>query len=305
MKLKLKDININKRMVILIVFLVVVAVGALFKKKVYVKNKKEISSLDFDLERIKNEIEIIQTEIPNLEEINLLLEKNRKDFQELQKKDEKYQEGIPSESDIDSFLSYLTAFEKKDKLDFLSIKPISGMKIKEQKENEAMPFKQRDFSMKVKGSLENIVDYIYYLDGISTAVTISKASIVLMDAGDKRYLQGNLDISVLFSDRPTLAGEEGFHPEVHDKLPADLKANAFFRTIQATDGTGEEEVLAEDVLDIKIDGIIKMGGRSRVIVNKDILKEGDSIQNMKIISIQDNKIILSGNKGEIVLTVEE
>ena len=78
MKIDLKNLNINKRMLFLVVALIMVASGVWFYKNKYKQKKIKIRNLKSDIERVQNEIEISETEIPNLEEITTKLNENNK-----------------------------------------------------------------------------------------------------------------------------------------------------------------------------------------------------------------------------------
>ncbi len=76
MKVLEKIENINKRTLFLIVLLLMSAVGSLFYKKVYRKNKVKIDNLKRKIENLEREIEISKREIPNLTDITKKLNEN-------------------------------------------------------------------------------------------------------------------------------------------------------------------------------------------------------------------------------------
>ncbi|MBN1521054.1 MAG: hypothetical protein JW928_00865 [Candidatus Aureabacteria bacterium] len=305
MKIDLKKVNINKRMLFLVLLLIMTLIGVWFYKKSYKIKKMKIHNLQSEVERIQNEIEITQTEIPNLEEITAKLQDNKKKKNDLEKQEAKYEEGIPTESDFDVFLGCLTVFEKDKKLDFMSIKPIAQPEEAGKEGKKKLPYKEKEFSIKIKGSLDSILDYVYYVHGISDSSSVSTASIVLMDDGESRYLQSSLKLKALFSETGKRQRKEKFQPRLNGEFPETIKTNVFSRTLFSEDATDVEKSASDETPDIRIDGIIQMGEKSRVIIGGDIYKSGDAVGNLMIDSIGEKEVVFSGSQGKVVVNIEE
>ena len=304
MKIDMK--SVNKRQLFMFIGLIMLLVGVAFHKKIYKKNVRKIRKITTKVENLHNEISILQTEIPNLEDISDRLRKNKDTHKILKTKYQKHEEGIFSESDIDVFLHYLTSFEKDSRLDFISIKPVSFRNEQGRGEKKKSPYKEKEYSVKVKGSLATILEYIYYIHNLSVSSSLINANIMLMDDGEKKYLQSSLNLKVLFVDSEGGKERNKFKPKHTDSFQVKLKNNSFLKNAEqviAVEDDGADK--PEDTIDIKIDGIIKMGEESRVIFNKQIYRIGDSIQNTIIIDITDTQIILEGAKGKIIINVEE
>jgi hypothetical protein len=306
--IKMIDIKkINKRTLFLLILLMITLIGLVFNKKIYKPNKSKINKLKYDIIRISEEIQISQTEIPNLEEARRKLETNKQALGELNKSYEAHKEGIPMESEIGTFLGYLTMQEQENKLDFVSIKPIDfreeGTAAGEAKaEKTKKPYLEKEFAIKVHGSLESILDYIYYIQGISSTSSISKMSVILMEDRGEKYLQGNINLRVLFALASDRENKARFRPLMKEKIDLAFKSNPFFAQ-QMMEKAEVKEDAKEDIT-IIVEGVISMGKDSRIIYNKNIYKIGDSINGFEILDISPDRVVLKGNKGDIIINVK-
>ena len=299
--MKIDLANINKRSLFLVIFLIMTLIGVWFFKKVYKPNRSKARNLKFKLQNIQDDIRISQTEIPNLEEVTEMLKKNRKTKAELESHYQKYEESVPSDADIDVFLKYLTDFEKEKDFDFVSIKPIASQESKNDAEKKSSSYIRKEFAIKVKGQLQTILSYIFHIKNVSSTAIIDKASIVMMELDDKRYLQSSISLRVLFADKKSK--DKVYQPGSNEEFKATLKSNSFMRSLYVKEEDSEEA--SQEIAKVKIDGILKMGDKARVIYDKNIYKIGDTIQNLKIVDIKNNQVILSGSQGEIIVNVEE
>lgn len=300
--------KINKRTLFLLILLIITLIGMVFNKKVYKPNKSKINKLKYDIVRITEEIQISQTEIPNLEEARSKLDANKKALGELNKNYETHKEGIPMESEIGTFLGYLTMQEQENKLDFVSIKPIDfreegAVAGEARAEKSKKPYLEKEFAIKVHGSLESILDYIYYIQGISSTSSISKLSVILMEDRGEKYLQGNINLRVLFALASDRENKGSFRPVIKEKIDLAFNSNPFFAQQMSEEKTEVKEDAKED-LTIVVEGVISMGKDSRIIYNKNIYKIGDSINGFEILDISPDRVVLKGNKGDIIINVK-
>ena len=294
--------SVNRRTLFLVVLLIMVAVGAAFYKRVYRKNKIKIRNLKRKIERLKEEIEISKREIPNLKDISIKLAENRKIKMKLVKEESKYEKGILSEDELDDFLNYLTIFEKEKKLDFMMIKPAPFVSRSLKKKN-SLPYEEKEFIIKVKGDLERVVDYIYYVNNLSDSAVVEAVDIVSVETDSDFMLQATLQLKALFFAKGNKTNRDELQLREYKKFPEKLNKKVFFKKIVKK----KEEIVEEPVQEakIKVDGVIMMGDKSRVIIEGDIYREGDIVNGLKIKKIYENKVIFEGSSGDIIIEFNE
>jgi len=209
--------------------------------------------------------------------------------------------GIPRESGLDRFLFFLTQEKYSSGIEFIKITPAQkkgGSAKGKGKSLEQAGYRVRHYEMEIRGSYAKLVAYLDYLDHISSYAAVS--SVTIGNVTEDRRLNAMVRFSIMISQAKggTDSNKGGFTVD----YSSNLSVSGFpfwYEPPENKDTPIIEEIVVEDsVPEFPVSGVIRVGKEYRVIVNEQIFREGDLLENFRIEKIQHDKIVLQ-SEGKI------
>lgn len=285
------QIHINKNEIKLILLLILVLLGIKYKDSIYMPKRKIINELigkNITLQNTISSIKVGQPDVSKKENENINLKKKLNDI------DSQFQKmtvQIPNHGQLDKFLYHLTAAKFSNDIKFTSIKPSAKnieKKSNETKEKELIGYEKKEFIIEIEGSYSSIFNYINYLETLSQFATISDIKILQNIEKKSNLIEAKIAFNIFIS---TFSQDKASEFKINTNSEYE-KINSPFTTFHVEDNVLKVTVAEEENPQIKVSGIIKANNEYRVIIDEKIYKEGQSINNMVIKKIYNDKIII-------------
>jgi len=259
--------------------------------KKYNPMKSELSSLKIINVSLMQSIDSLKDYRPDIKSQESEVIFLKKELKEINKEYEKLGGLIPKKGNIDQFLKYLTYEEKAGKLLFRVITPVKeSQSEKDRKKNSNSAFlgiETHIYELRIFGYYSDIYNYLRYLEKLSHFGGIIKTEVTRDVKNKTDKLEALIWFSLIISNEEVKNRETTFNI-LNKKRVNELKSP--FLTFKKTP---EAKIIAiEKALpSFEISGIISNKNENRVIINKQIYKAGDKIDESTILKIDKNKVI--------------
>jgi len=285
---KLKGLNRQQKMVLgglLLVFLL-----SLYMNTYYKPNMVRMKAAQRNIVVYQNKINMLKVQIPEteLEKENLsILEKN---VQETEDKIKTIEAELPPQNKLPQILGEVISRGSKYDIEFISIVPKF---LKKEKDIYSSLEIELEFETTYK-------DFISYLEMLQKEPSFLFVEEVNMEErkDSKERLIANLKLSSLVIDTPKAVGAIDKEAGQYGDLTVD-------RDPFTSDSEPEPDSKKEDKEKLILQGIVYNGDNSAAVINDEIYRLGESVDEKIIKVIDRNRVVLEDKDKEVILTLEE
>ncbi len=248
------------------------------------KLKIEIKSIETKLSSVKSEAPQLEKEKIELNELKISYDKTRKRLYDVEDK-------LTNRERIPTILNELIKQGNAYNVDFVSIRPTAT--------KNKTTYSKLEIEMKMNASYENFVNYLYRLENISKFLKPSSLELEAPKTGMQGAIKCRVILGTFLSERPAELVEE-------IKVPY-LERLSISKSPFKSKMEPEKKMVSESVgKKYKLQGVNWFGGIRTAIINGEVYKIGDKIDEMYIKDISKVSVILKDKTGEeIVISIEQ
>jgi len=256
---------------------------------IYKPQKEGISHLNTELTSLQNKTLELKAQIPDIERENRLLKREQRSLDALKDELGYLESQLPQQDSLPGLLGQLITQSKGYALDFLLIKPVTN--------EEKVEYNQLNIEMQFLSNYTSLINYLNRLE--QTFPFIKTQSIMIEEK--KEAIGPSLNITMVLS---TLLSKYSESKKETVQLPEKdikqviIKKNPFTSEyIQRSD--------KDQRTDFSLTGIISEGKSPTAIINDEVFREGDFVNNSKILEINPSGVLLQEGVETFILTIEE
>ena len=244
------------------------------------KARKELTSINNRLLRLKSQIPDIQKEKEALSTAEKRLDSLKMQLISLESE-------LPTQRSIPQLLGELVRQASGYSVDFVSIRPKTD---KEKKE-----YAELAIEIKFNSPYPDFANYLNRLESISQFLKTENIVMEEMKDGFRGISTVTLTMATLLGETRDVQKRE--IEEVQQIEPLLIKRDPFFSVFRPAKEETEKE-------ELKLSGIIATGKQPTAIINDEVYKIGDFIDDKEVKKILPNMVVLTEGKKSTVLTFE-
>lgn len=237
--------------------------------------KTEVKSIKTKISSIKAEGPTVSTEEKNLNDLKIEYDKTRKKLYDIE-------DNLTNRERIPRILSELIKQGSAYGIDFISIKPTAT--------KGKATYSKLEIEIKMNATYDNFVNYLYRLENISKFLKPEKLELEEIKNGMQGDIKCKVILSTFLSERPSENTEEIKIPYL-ERL--NIERNPF-KSKSMPKKEGVEKIEKKYVLQ----GVNWMGGISTAVINGEVYRLGDKIDDLYVSDITKNSAILKSSTGE-------
>lgn len=267
----------------LIIVLVLAVVVSVFFNRIYKPQVSELSKLKSKLSSLDNEIIEIESQFPDLDEKNLLLESETAQVETLKNKLSKEENQLPSKENIPELLNVYLRQSSKDIIDFNLVKPVD--------EHQKNIYDQLNIEIQFNSNYAGLVNYLNRMEKNFQYIQTKGIVVSSEDNPTTDLFAVKIVLSTYLSDekkKDTIFLSSG---SINETELVKISRDPFYSSQRVVANDAQEEIY-------KLSGIVGLGAHPTAIIDNEVYKVGDSIGDSKIQDITQNEVILE-KQGQI------
>lgn len=278
--------KLGKRQRLLVLLLIGSIIFSLYYNIVYKPQKGNLRRSKAAYSSLNNRIEKLKLQMPDIEREKAGLARARKSYEELRAELARLEAQLPSQARVPQLLGELVRQAQGLGIDFVSIKP--------KPTKEKAEYARLDIEMKFIAKYTGLVNYLHRLEKIAQFLNTTSVAMEETRDGLREESQMTLNLTTLLAEKGAEVAE---FREAPLPQPISVERSPFVSEFRPGLKTEEKERY-------RLSGIISRSGQSTAIINDEVYRLGDMVDNMKVIEILPNKVILSDGRETIILTIE-
>lgn len=285
---KLKGLNQQQKMVLgglLLIFLL-----SLYMNAHYKPNMVRMKAAQRNIVVYQNKINMLKVQIPEteLEKENLsVLEKNVKDIEGRIKTIEAK---LPPQNKLPQILGEVINRGSKYDIDFISIVPKFLKKEKD-------IYSSLEIELEFETTYKDAISYLETLQKEPSFLFVEEVNMEEQKDSRERLI-ANVKLSSLVIDTPKAVGAIDRENEKYDNLTVE-------RDPFTSDSEPASDSKKEDKEKMILQGIVYNGDNSVAVIDDEIYRLGEAVDDKIIKVIDRNRVILEDKDKEVILTLEE
>ena len=275
----------RRRRILILLLIGTVIVSGLFNI-VYKPQRDTAYRMRRESESLNRKVDDMRSKIPDMKREERLISEEKRSLRILQEELSSLEAQLPRQSGLPQLLGELVAQASGYSIDFISIKPLPAKKKKE--------YAHMDIEMKFNAAYSDLTNYLRRLENVSQFLAVSD---VTMEKMKDKPSETTLILS-------TILGEAGRKPPLSEQEavaavePIALKRDPFV-------SQEVKEIEKETKQAYRLSGTVSRGRRSTAIIDGNVYRIGDVIENKTIKKILPNMVVLGNGKESIVLTIKK
>ena len=272
-----------------LVLLLALAVGfGIYYNLIYKPQANALRKAKVELNDLNKNLDKLNAQFPNIDIEKRKLDKARKDLEALKSQLATIELELPSEGTIPQLLDGLVKQAQGYSVDFTSIRP---KPVKERKE-----YFEQDIEIKFNTIYSDFANYINRLEAPSKFL---RATNITME-NIKGAFSGGIDVTLTLTT--LLGGETSTAKKIKEEAtPAvdlDIQRSPFVSEYVPAGPGGKNE-------DYRLTGVVASGNQPTAIINDDVYKIGDTIDDKVVVKILPDIVVLSHGKEKIILNLRK
>lgn len=278
--------QLDRRQKLLRLFLILAVCFAIYYNLIYKTQAVALRKSKSQLSELNRNLAKLNAQFPNVDIETRKLEKARKSFEALKSQLASVEQELPTESTVPQLLDGLVRQAQGYSIDFTSIRP---KPVKEKRE-----YFEQDIEIKFNTTYADFANYINRLESPSKFL---RATSIMME-NIKGAFSGGIDVTLTLTT--LLGGETTAAKEIKEELAPvaalDIERSPFVSEYLPSVPGAKNEAY-------RLTGIVASGSQPTAIINDDVYKIGDVIDNKVVSKILSDMVVLSHGKEKIILNL--
>lgn len=284
-----KQFNLlGRRQSILVLLLTLAAGFGIYYNLIYKPQAAALGKAKLQLKDVNSSLGKLNAQFPDIDMEKRKLDKSKEALEALKSRLAVIELELPFEGTMPNLLEGLVKQAQGYSIDFTSIKP---RPIKEKKE-----YFEQDIEIKFNTTYSDFANYINRLESPSKFL---RATSIIME-NIKGAFAGSIDVTLTLT---TLLGGEitAAKRAKQEEKPAvvlDIERSPFISEYVPAGPSGKND-------DYRLTGIVASGSQPTAIINDDVYKIGDIIDNKVVTKILIDMVVLSRGKEKLILNLRK